>query len=491
MSTRQTGSLPGQQRYQTTVKSMGHWAAIATAALLLTAPLALSQQTSGSSASSAAQSDPQAQLQLGQAYYYGFGGVDRDPQQGLQLMQQAADAGHVPAQSALGAILLFDVDANRQKKGVQLLEMASKSGDVEAQKTLAGALLWGVNIDRDTGRSQSLYEQSAAGGNTAAQRELGRQLVLGSAFYRDAPRGVSLLEQAGAAGDSAALVALGTFLYDGTAVGRDRKRALGLFQQAAAAGDGAGLEWLGARMMWAEQSPQMAERYLQQAGELGRGSAWSTLASGAMWGYLPGRSRAKFDGYAELARAAGQTDVAVMEAQRRIWGISMRASGPEAIKILELAADTGNRDALWFLIGQVRNGNKWNIRKQPDRARAYLDRYDSFLSPTERAHLELSIDAAEVATIPKFRTLARRYEVQPELKTFQFSQDMFAANPNFVVYMLQDELRAAGRYTGPIDGLATEKTLRALRAACQGLRDTSLCGNTVLHPNRVAALMSR
>lgn len=436
--------------------------------------------------------DLEAQFQLGQVHYYGLNGATRNREQGLALMEGAAEAGYLPAQAAVGAMLFYSAgQPAAQDKGLEFLEIAAAAGHHKAQTTLAVALLWGLNVPEDLDRSRSLLTEASDLGNTTALRVLGAELIKGSKFEKDRDLGLTMLQQAVAAEDTSAKVTLGSFYLNGHFLPEDRARAVTLFEEAAAVGNGEGLERLGAKMMWSQENIGKAEAYLNRAAELGQNTAWSTLASGAMWGYLGERSRGKFDAYARRARASGQSNVAVLEAKRRLWGISMRASGPEAIEILEIAAETGNREALKYLVALTRNGNGLNVRKDPERARAYLERFSSVLSPQQVDQLSLSIDASKVATVPQFRVLKARYDSRPDLKSFNFGKELFAANPNFAVYLLQAEMKAAGRYGGALNGLATPRTLSAIQAECQRLPDTSFCGDTVLDPNRVASLLAQ
>ena len=436
--------------------------------------------------------DTEAQRNLGEALLYGFGGVEQDIDAGLALLRQAAAGGNIAAKASLGKILLDGYYATADPETAEaLLSEAAEAGNTRAQASLGSALVWGTGVDADPARAEGLLTQAAEKEDTEALRVLGEQLVGGWVFERDTVKGLGMLEQAVADGDTEAKIALGSFLLYGNRLETDLPRALALFEEAADEGDGRGLERYGTVLMWSERDAAASETYLRRAGEMGVGAAWSSLAEGAIWGYLGRNSRQKFQEFAEKALEAGETKIAVLEAHRRMWGISMRASGPHTLEGLEQAADEGNAEAAKFLIALVRNGNQLNIRKEPDRARGYLDRYSELLTPTEIAQYAFTIDAAEVRNVPAYVELAQEYESRPELKSVWFGQELYAANPNFAIYLMQIDLQRRGIYAGSLNGLATRSTIRAISHECYTLEDTWQCTDTVLHPDVIGPLLAR
>ena len=440
----------------------------------------------------AEQGDAGAQRILGEALVFGIGGAEQDVEAGRRLLEAAAAAGDNRAKASLGKILLDGYYLPAEPlKALPLLEEAASAGVAQARASLGGALLWGEVVEPEPARARVLLQQAAQQGDDDALRILGEQLVGGWVLDRDAETGLAMLEEAIRKGDRKAKVALGALLLHGTGVPADPRRALALFEFAAAAGNGAGLKHYGEWLMWSERDPAAAETYLQRAGELGEGSAWTGLAEGAMYGYLPPHSRAKFDGYAERARAAGEERIATLEAARRMWGISMRASGPETIELLEQAAEDGNASALKYLVALVRDGNNLNVRKRPDQARDYLERFGDLLTPKEAEQLAMTVDAAVAKDPSAYAVIAENLGRHPELKSVWFGKELYRANPNVAVFVLQADMKRRGVYSGPLNGLATRTTLRALFRDCMTLQDTARCGDSVMHPDVVGALLAR
>ncbi len=438
-----------------------------------------------------AQQSPAELGKLGEAQIFADG-TAQDIKAGIANLNAAAEAGDVNAKAVLGKILLdgYYLTAN-PSRGIQLLHEAAQAGHAGAALTLGNALLWGYNVERDTVRAKALLEQSAAAGDAEAMRVLGEQLVSGNIWPPDAARGSELLEKAMAGGNASAGITLGSILLHGTGLPPDRKRALILFEQAAASGNGQGLEMYGEWLMWKASDPAAAEAMLRRAASLGRGSAWTILAEGAMYGYLGPHSRAKFTAFADQARAAGQTRIEVLEANRQMWGISMRASGPRTIAGLESAARKGNADAARFLIGLVRDGNHLNIRKDTARALAYVDEFSKILTALESEQLGFSIKAKAARTVSGYRTLYGELLQRKDLLNDWFGRELVKASPNLVVYALQSRLKEEGRYSGPVTGMATAQTVAALKAECIRSMPQAACRRGVLDPAVAGALLLR
>jgi TPR repeat protein len=436
--------------------------------------------------------DMNARRDLGQALVFGRGGAAQDIEAGLTFLTLAADAGDIEAKAALGKLLLegYVVTADPDR-GAQLLSDAIDAGHTQARTTLGLAYLWGLNRDEDPGRARILLEEAADRGDMTAVRVLGQNLLGGWVFAQDVDRGIGLLELAGAADDSSAIVSLGNYYFNRSGLSADHDRALVYFESAAELGNGEGLKRYGSALMWSEAGPARAEAYLRRAGELGVGSAWTTLSIGAMYGYLGRNSRSKFDGYAELARAAGENRIAVLEAQRQMWGISMVASGPRTIEALEQAAEAGNADAAKYLIGLVRDGNSLNIRKNLHQARDFLARFSDLLTPVEIAQYSFSIDVASTRNTANYPALAEAYNSQPELRSIAFGQDLYKANANFAFYLLQSAMRQNGTYNGPLNAYATRSTLRGVYRECRTLDNPARCNDTIMRPDIIGALIAR
>ena len=351
----------------------------------------------------------------------------------------------------------------------------------------------GEGVPKDVDAGMAVLKTLADAGDVAAQRDLGEMLIGGWAVPRDVAAGRPLLQAAAVAGDAKAQLTLGTFYLYGIGLPKDMKRAQDLFEQVAERGDPTGLRLYGEAVMWSEKDPKQAESYLIRAGDMGQGAAWAILAEGAMYGYLGGgsTSRAKFGDFAERARAMGNERIEVLDATRQMWGISMRASGPKTLKKLTKAADAGNTEAARFLIALVRDGNGMNIRKDTAQAADLAERYATFLSPEEQWRTAFTISAAKTKQVRIYKGLREQLANAPGQIDKSFGEDLFKANPNFAIYLLQARMKQAGVYRGKLDGLAGEGTVRSLSKTCRKALVRDDCADDVLTSTVVGALIAK
>lgn len=328
---------------------------------------------------------------------------------------------------------------------------------------------------------------------SAAAYQDGKDLLYSSKTVTDKTRqGLALLETAAANGNVPAQLELGGVYLYGTLLPKDLPRARGYFDSAAAAGDWSGLAQYGMMQMWDQTDWRSGQALLESAGEKGVGSAWLTLAQGASYGYLGGgkASRAKYQAYADKARAAGEEGLALLEAERLQWGISQRADGRKALDGLHKAAESGNRAAAKQLITLLRDGNKYNIHPDPAAAKTALQTFGALLNGTETWQFERSLQAASAKGAQDYAALAAAIAAQKDQVNGNFGEMLLKANPNALVYVLQTRLAAAGHDIGKPDGFAGRKTINALHAACLQNLSAAGCADSMLPPEVMAAVLS-
>ncbi|OOY27223.1 hypothetical protein BMI90_14095 [Thioclava sp. L04-15] len=402
------------------------------------------------------------------------------------------DATQVSPRSRAEA-LIYGLDGQTKDvaAGLALLETAAAQGDLPSQTSLGNLLLWGGPLPADPARGEALLSEAAAAGDSEAKLILGRQLIGGWAIPRDLDRGKGLLEELVAKGDPKAEVALAEFYLYGTGLPKDWEKAKALAEAAADKGDGQGIWKYGEMLMWSERDPKGAEAILNRAGELGAGQAYATLAEGAMYGYLGGGSvsRAKFEGYAEKARAAGNQRIEVLDAIRQMWGISMRADGPKTVEELTQASNAGNREAARYLLGLLRDGNGLNIQKDRAAAEALLKDHPELFTDSERAAMQLSIDVAKRRDPKGIAASAAVVQSRRADLSQAAAEDLFKAAPNVVIYVLQEDLKAKGLYSGKLDGLAGPLTLRGMNKLCKTVPGGLNCTDGILSRKTVGALL--
>jgi len=325
----------------------------------------------------------------------------------------------------------------------------------------------------------------------AALRDRGERLINGWNTKPNTDEGVKLLESAIEQGDRESLIVLGRFYVDGLFLKRDRRRALELFERAAKLGDYEGIEALGEDLMWNGRTfddKREAERLLSMAGSSGRGSAWTTLGYGAIYGKLTGSASAKYETYVQNARALGDKQIEIVDTERLLYRSGAKGKPVRAIRNLETAAETGNQDAIKYLIRLVRDGNRYNVERSLPRARAYLKKYGEKLSPTLLKQQEFLLQAA-VTPAPSFTTLSGKAHAIPDFATVDFQKQVFQANSSFSVYLAQEALKKKQLYRGPLNGRATKRTLSSLRAACDALVWKSGCDKKLMSDRSMATII--
>ncbi|MBP9181810.1 MAG: sel1 repeat family protein [Fuscovulum sp.] len=352
---------------------------------------------------------------------------------------------------------------------------------VDAGPATVGAAHAEDRVIGASGSAEGLYRQ-------------GVQLVYATnVVTEDTLRGVGLLERSADLGNVQAMLQLGSLSLYGQLFQRDWDKARSWFDKAAEAGDWSGLAQYGGMLMWSERNWREGQDLLEQAAERGITSAWVTLAEGATYGYLGGGrvSRAKYAGYAEKARAAGEPRIAVLEASRYQWGISVDASGAKAVEILREAADAGNAEAALALVNLLRDGNGQNVRRNPAAASAAMQDYAQLFSETEKWQLERALQAARARGAEEYAALAREILARGNLVTKDFGPMLMKANLNAAIYVLQAKLSAAGADLGAPDGLAGSRTLAAMYTACMKAAPPSACKDSVMRKDVIAALYTQ
>lgn len=325
----------------------------------------------------------------------------------------------------------------------------------------------------------------------AALRERGARLINGWNTKSNPGEGIKLLESAILQGDRESLIVLGRFYMDGLFLKRDRRRALGLFEGAAKLGDYEGIEALGEDLMWngkISDDKREAERLLSMAGSSGRGTAWTTLGYGAIYGKLTGSGSAKYDTYLQNARELGDKQIEIVETERLLYRSGTKGKPIRAIRNLETAADAGNQEAIIYLIRLVRDGNNYNIERSLPRARAYLEKYGEKLSPTSIEQQKFLLHAA-VAPAADFAALSGKAHAIPDFATVDFQKQVFRASASFSIYLAQEALKKKQLYRGPLNGRATKRTLNSLRAACNALTWKSGCDKKLISDRSMATII--
>ena len=122
-------------------------------------------------------------------------------------LKDAAKAGNSHAQFIVGLFVFFSEEKNKNE-GIRLMEAAAEAGNVDVQMMLASFYLTGEYIDRDPSKARALFEKAAAAGNSDAMEALAAIYYMGDGIPKNESKAREFLEKAAAQGSENAKKAL-------------------------------------------------------------------------------------------------------------------------------------------------------------------------------------------------------------------------------------------------------------------------------------------
>lgn len=218
--------------------------------------------------------DIEAQVAYAMSTWHGVG-ADRDAKVAIKWFEKAEKQGHPTARLFL-AFHGEDLGVHDSKKGFQLLQMAAQQGHVFAQTEIGNAYQLGKGVEQNQATAVLWFRRAALQGFHSGQQNLGVCYELGQGVPRD--RGISLkwFRKAAENGNRNAMLALGSRLLNGEDVERNDVEGASWLIRAADKGDAdaallVGLCALNGRGI--EKSEVMAASYFKKGAELGDATA--------------------------------------------------------------------------------------------------------------------------------------------------------------------------------------------------------------------------
>jgi uncharacterized protein len=430
---------------------------------------------------------------LGDIYAKGADPVVADPKRAMALYEEAAALGDLGAKNKLG-LMLVDGNGGRTDKvrGLALLREVAAAGDAWAMIQTGDVLASGEGLPVDADGAMDYYRRAANSGVTMGLVKIG-------GIYRDglgtvAPdpqQAARYFEQAVEAGDNVGRVSLALMLLDGKMIEPDTDRAVALLSEATEDGDGwatavlAGLYADGRKL---EPDYEKALRLSTRSRELGDKGAMLRLGMMLANGPLARQHGDKGAVLVKQAAAEGVPNAAVDLARLQAFGRSEGDDAADAEKILVAEIEKKNPVALRALLQIYRDGAPGFPAKRRE-AQRLLDRNAELLSPEAAAYETVALLAYRPATRPALDAIGANFARLGDQDVNQGLQMLFWANKNAYVYVLQQHLRQAGTYNGPVTGLLTQRTITAIKRACVERASAELCGRGPLTPD-VAVLMA-
>jgi TPR repeat protein len=185
----------------------------------------------------AEQGDAQAQYQLADQYWLGWG-VPQDYVMAISWYTKAAEQGFAQAQFSLAQMYANGEGiAQNLTEALKWYTKAAQQGNADAQTTLGYMYASGQGVDQNYTEAARWYTKAAEQGNADAQLMLGTLHVQGWGVPQDFAAAVTWYEKAAEQGLAEAQRNLGVMYANGDGVQQDLEKAVSLYLLAAQQGD--------------------------------------------------------------------------------------------------------------------------------------------------------------------------------------------------------------------------------------------------------------
>ena len=174
---------------------------------------------------SAAQGDPDAEVDLGSRYFHGDG-VPQDYNEALRWFRRSADRGSPSGQYHVGVMFYYGhAVPQNYTEASNLFFTAAEQGYPTAQDQLGTMYAYGIGFPRDEERAFTWYIKSAQRGYARGQEHLGTMYYFGRGTGQDYVEAARWFRKAADQGDSAAAYDLCVMSESGRGVPRNLGQA--------------------------------------------------------------------------------------------------------------------------------------------------------------------------------------------------------------------------------------------------------------------------
>ncbi|KQU65847.1 hypothetical protein ASC75_11645 [Aminobacter sp. DSM 101952] len=414
-----------------------------------------------------------AALRLGELTAHGLG-TPRDVEAGRSIVRRIADAGNAVALITLGDLLREPQSGKVDGEGaVAAYERAADLEDADALVRLGDFYSDGMTVAVNLPKALDYYRQAAARGSVAGEVRAGAMTARGQGTAQDVAAGRAMVRKATESGEGEAHVVMGDLLTRGDAGPPDLSAAMREYAEAASLGWTQGLIRLGdlyreGKLL--QSNGRRAAGYYRQAAEAG--DAYGLLILGSALSESLLRNAGKpADGVAALrqADAMGLLDAVVPLADAMLYGMGTKRDAKAAVALLVQAAEAGNIAAARHLISYYRDGRRYGrttfIRADPKRARQLFAGVSPWLSRGDRL-VEEMLFSAEPSGRGGYQQIAARMQELSAEQRQSLIRMMRTTHPNAYIYLAQHQLKEAGFYNGPVNGVLSGTTTRAVNRFC-------------------------
>lgn len=177
---------------------------------------------------------PQELFELALSYYNGTDNIPQDYLKAYDLFLEAAEAGHIEAQSYVGRMLSLGEGIQKNyEEAVKWLKLAAEAGDADAQNRLGVRFERGQGVDQDYIEAARLFQLSAEQGHDKAMVNLAVLYKEGNGVEQDYQKALHLLQKSDGKNAPLAYFYLGIFFLHGYGTPNDYDKAIENFTIAA------------------------------------------------------------------------------------------------------------------------------------------------------------------------------------------------------------------------------------------------------------------
>ena len=182
---------------------------------------------------------PKGLYRVGQAYYWGDRGVDRDLEKAHEYYLKAAEAGDATAMFCVGYDYGNGEGAIKDyQKALEWYQKAADAGEISALNNIAVMYADGDGVEKDVVKAFDLYLKAAEGGDEMAMKNVAQKYADGEGTEKNMGKAIEWATKSAEAGNVNGMVTLADFYYDGTGgIDKNYEKAFYWFKKAADEGN--------------------------------------------------------------------------------------------------------------------------------------------------------------------------------------------------------------------------------------------------------------
>jgi TPR repeat protein len=306
-------------------------------------------------------------------------GTEKNIEEGIQNLKEAAEKGSVYGNLTLGTVFLygFGVPIN-EKESVKWLETAAEKGDNTAQFTLGNLYLYGMGVSKTDKKAFEWFSMAAKNGHSDGKYNLACCFIQGIGTTKDTKEGFRLLLEAAKDSNIHAEYNIGLCYSDGIGVAQDRGEAFKWFAKAAERGSSGAQYMLGAYYfggLGVAKDEKEAVKWFRKSAEQGFAAAQHDLGYCLFNGVGVGENKKEAIRWYQLAADQGAPNAQINLGLCFSKGIGVEKDEVRAFQLFKKAADQGNPLAQYNLANSYSKGSGTVLDEQ-EAAKWYIKAAD-------------------------------------------------------------------------------------------------------------------